>query len=83
MTRLISPGVWATAAAALGGLWMAGAPFWLGYQAPGARWGAGTVSDVVTGLGAFVLGALGILVHCVGALRDAALSAPGAAGSAR
>jgi len=69
----VSPGVWASALAGLGGLWMAGAPFWLGYQAPATAWSVATRSDVATGLAVFVVAAGGICAHLAYALRDASL----------
>ncbi len=69
--RWISPGLWLTGLTGLGGLWLAGAPFWLGYQAPGAAWAAATKTDVATGLALLVVCALGGFAHVALAMAAA------------
>ena len=61
--RWISAGLWLTALTGLGGLWLAGAPFWLGYQAAGTAWTAATRLDVSTGLALLAVCAVGGFAH--------------------
>lgn len=69
--RWISPGLWLTGLTGLAGIWVAGAPFWMGYQGAGAAWTAATKTDVATGLALVGVCALGGFAHVALALAAA------------
>jgi hypothetical protein len=68
--RLGSPGFWGSGLLALAGVWLLGAPQWVGFQAPGAALTAAARDDLVTGAVLLGVSVAGLFAQVAFGLRD-------------